>query len=60
MERQQKAFQQLKNTCAKEPVLLNFKTGQLTQIKTDTSYQAVGVCLCQQADSKWYPVAYYS
>ena len=60
MERQQKVFQQLKDTCAKKPVLLNFKTGQPTQIKTDTSDQAVGVCLCQQADGKWYPVAYYS
>ena len=60
MERQQKVFQQLKDTCAKEPVLLNFKTGQPTQIKTDTSDQAVGACLCQQADSKWHPVAYYS
>ena len=59
-ERQQKAFQQLKDACAKEPVLLNFKTGQPTQIKTDTSDQAVGACLCQQAGSKWHPVAYYS
>ena len=59
-ERQQKVFQQLKDACAKEPVLLNFKTGQPTQIKTDASDQAVGVCLCQQVDSKWYPVAYYS
>ena len=59
-ERQQKAFQQLKDTCAKEPVLLNFKTGQLTRIKTDASDQAVGACLCQQADGKWHPVAYYS
>ena len=30
MERQQKVFQQLKDTCTKKPVLLNFKTGQLT------------------------------
>ena len=59
-ERQQKAFQQLKDTCAKEPVLLNFKTGQPTRIKTDASDQAVGACLCQQADGKWHPVAYYS
>ena len=59
-ERQQKTFQQFKDACAKEPVLLNFKTGQPTQIKTDTSDQAVGACLCQQADSKWHPVAYYS
>ena len=59
-ERQQKAFQQLKDTCAKKPVLLNFKTGQPTQIKTDTSDQVVGACLYQQADSKWHPVAYYS
>ena len=59
MERQQKVFQQLKDTCAKKLVLLNFKTGQPTQIKTDTSDQVVGACLCQQADSKWYPVAYY-
>ena len=29
-ERQQKTFQQLKDTCTKEPVLLNFKTGQPT------------------------------
>ena len=29
-ERQQKVFQQLKDTYTKEPVLLNFKTGQLT------------------------------
>ena len=60
MERQQKVFQQLKNTCAKEPLLLNFKIGQPTQIKTDTSDQVVEVCLCQQADNKWHPVAYYS
>ena len=60
MERQQKVFQQLKDACTKEPVLLNFKTGQPTQIKTDTSDQAVGACLCQQADSKWHPVTYYS
>ena len=60
IERQQKVFQQLKDTCAKEPVLLNFKTGQLTQIKTDASDQAVGACLYQQADGKWHPVAYYS
>ena len=59
-ERQQKVFQQLKDTCAKEPVLLNFKTGQPTQIETDASDQAVGACLCQQADGKWYPVTYYS
>ena len=59
-ERQQKVFQQLKDTCAKEPVLLNFKTGQPTRIKTDASDQAVRVCLCQQADGKWHPVAYYS
>ena len=59
-ERQQKVFQQLKDTYIKELVLLNFKTGQPTQIKTDTSDQAVGACLYQQADSKWHPVAYYS
>ena len=60
-ERQQKVFQQLKDTCAKEPVLLNFKTGQPTQIKTDTSDQAVGACLCQQADvttQGWEPLIY--
>ena len=26
----------------------------------DTSDQAVGACLYQQADGKWHPVAYYS
>ena len=59
-ERQQKIFQQLKDTCTKKPVLLNFTTGQLTQIKIDTSDQAVGAYLYQQADDKWHPVAYYS
>ena len=29
-------------------------------METDTSDQAVGACLCQQADGKWHPVAYYS
>ena len=30
------------------------------KIETDASDQAVGACLYQQKDGKWYPVAYYS
>ena len=59
-DNQEKSFQKLKDACAKEPVLLNFRANEPTKIKTDASDQAVGACLCQQKDGKWHPVAYYS
>ena len=59
-DNQEKSFQELKDACAKEPVLLNFRANKPTRIETDASDQAVGACLCQQKDGKWHPVAYYS
>ena len=59
-DNQEKSFQKLKDACAKEPVLLNFRANKPTKIETDASDQAVGTCLCQQKDGKWHPVAYYS
>ncbi|CAA9317827.1 hypothetical protein AVDCRST_MAG94-1309 [uncultured Leptolyngbya sp.] len=57
---QDRAFQDLKDACSKEPVLQNFRANEPTRIETDASDQAVGACLCQQRDNKWHPVAYYS
>ena len=42
------------------PVLCTFQINQPARIETDASDLAIGACLCQQKDSKWHPVAYYS
>ena len=59
-DNQEKSFQELKDACVKEPVLLNFRANEPTKIETDALDQAVGTCLYQQKDGKWHPVAYYS
>ena len=59
-DNQEKSFQELKDACAKEPVLLNFRANEPMKIETDASDQVVGACLYQQKDGKWHPVAYYS
>ena len=37
-----------------------FRVGQPAFIETDASDLTIKVCLCQQHDGKWKPVAYYS
>ena len=57
---QDDAVLQLKKACMEPPVLCTFQVNQPARIETDASDLAIGACLCQQKDSKWHPVAYYS
>ena len=57
---QQKAFTTLKEACQNPPVLCTFRANEPARIETDASDLAIGACLCQEKDSKWHPIAYYS
>ncbi|CAD0055203.1 unnamed protein product [Aureobasidium pullulans] len=59
-ERQQKAFEALKQACIDGPTLRMFDSGKLVHIETDASDRAIGACLTQDHEGKRHPVAYYS
>ncbi|CAD0040808.1 unnamed protein product [Aureobasidium pullulans] len=46
-ERQQKAFEALKQACIDGPTLRMFDSGKLVHIETDASDRAIGACLTQ-------------
>jgi len=59
-EKQQKAFEELKQACANPSVLCTFRANEPARIETDASDLAIEACLYQQKENKWHPVAYYS
>ncbi|CAD0043000.1 unnamed protein product [Aureobasidium pullulans] len=59
-ERQQKAFEALKQACIDGPTLRMFDSGKPVHIETDASDRAIGACLTQDHEGKRHPVAYYS
>jgi transposase InsO family protein len=59
-ERQQKAFDALKQACIDGPTLRMFDSGKPVHIETDASDRAIGACLTQDHEGKRHPVAYYS
>lgn len=59
-EEQESAFQQLKEACVKEPVLIPFTSGKPLRVETDASDLAIGAVILQEKDQKWHPIAYHS
>ena len=57
---QERAFQEIKEACAKEPVLKVVDPKRPVQLETDASDEAIGACLTQEYDGKRHPCAYYS
>jgi hypothetical protein len=56
---QQEAFEALIKACTSNPLLRIFNLKKPIQIETDTSDLVIGMCLSQEYDSKWHPIAYY-
>jgi len=60
-DKQQKAFQELKNSITKEPRLALLQRKGLYRVETNASGYAIGGVLSQQQkDGKWKPVAFLS
>jgi hypothetical protein len=59
-ESQQQAFEQLKEACTTEPVLVAFRSGEPLRFETDASDLAEGAVALQERDGKWHPIAYHS
>ena len=56
----QHAFEQLKDTLIKAPLLTKWIPGLETTIECDSSGYAVGSILMQKMKGLWHPVAYFS
>jgi hypothetical protein len=59
-DKEERAFQFLKEACTEPPLLKTFDSSKKTKIETDASDFAIGACLSQQYDDRWHPVAYHS
>jgi hypothetical protein len=60
-DKEQTAFQTLKDTFMTEPVLAQWESGKPVQIETDASNYAMGAVHSQQKDnSLWHPIAFRS
>ncbi len=59
-QRQNEAFEQLKEASAKPPTLINFEPGKPLRMETDASDLAIGACIIQEFEGRWHPIAYYS
>ena len=59
-EKQETAFQTLKEACISPPVLIAFRSGEPLRFETDASDLAIGAAAKQEKDGKWHPIAYYS
>lgn len=58
---QQQAFQQLKDLCAKDPVIAFFVPDRRTRLEADASRNGVGAIVWQlQPDNQWKPTGYFS
>ena len=59
-EKQERAFQQLKQACIQSPTLMLFDTKKPVQVETDASDLAMSACLTQEHNGKIHPKAYFS
>jgi transposase InsO family protein len=59
-DKQDKAFETLKQACIEPPVLVTFRSGEPLRFETDASDLAIGMCAKQERDGKWHPIAYHS
>jgi hypothetical protein len=59
-DRQDKAFETLKQACIEPLVLVTFRSGEPLRFETDASDLAIGMCAKQERDGKWHPIAYHS
>jgi len=57
---QKRAFEELKEACIQEPVLIAFTSGKPLRFETDASDLALGAVMLQEKDAKWHPVGYHS
>ena len=56
----QRAFDDLKERIAMDPVVKLFQADKPSRMETDASDLAIGACWLQESEGKWHPVAYHS